>query len=125
MPDPRDFLPQPPWEGPPIPRGIKRRIMPRYYYHVTTRELVNKVLKEGLVPQERTGDSAYWGRVTKRIYLLEEIDEGGFYGDVILRVKIPPGIRVEQSMYAEGFYVTRPIPPEYIEVYKVLGEGKG
>lgn len=22
MPDPRDFLPQPPWEGPPLPRGI-------------------------------------------------------------------------------------------------------
>jgi len=22
MPDPRDFLPPPPWEGPPVPRGI-------------------------------------------------------------------------------------------------------
>ncbi|GAI34859.1 unnamed protein product, partial [marine sediment metagenome] len=23
MPHPRDFLPQPPWEGPPIPRGAR------------------------------------------------------------------------------------------------------
>lgn len=33
MPDPRDFLPQPPWEGPPIPRGRrqKERLGPHGY----------------------------------------------------------------------------------------------
>lgn len=24
MPDPRDFLPNPPWKGPPVPRGLGR-----------------------------------------------------------------------------------------------------
>lgn len=28
MPDPRDFLPQPPWEGPPVPRGVVRKLQP-------------------------------------------------------------------------------------------------
>lgn len=28
MPDPRDFLPQPPWEGPPIPEGFVKAFRP-------------------------------------------------------------------------------------------------
>lgn len=94
---------------------------PRYYYHVTTKRLLESVLVSGLIPQERTGDVPdQWGRVTRRIYLLEEYDEARFYGDVLLRVAIPPGVRVKQSMYTEGVYVTRPIPSRYIEVYKEL-----
>ena len=29
MPDPRDFLPLLPWEGPPIPRGLVHRAAPK------------------------------------------------------------------------------------------------
>ena len=32
MPGPRDFLPQPPWKGPPVPRRIPRRIGSSHHY---------------------------------------------------------------------------------------------
>ena len=95
----------------------------KYYYHGTTIENLQNILKYGLQPQERTGDSPYWERTTRRIYLLDDPEEVEWYahpGGIILKVKIPPNVRVKQSMYAEGHYVTKPIPPNYIEVYKFL-----
>jgi len=96
--------------------------MRKYYYHGTATENLPNILKHGLLPQERTGDSPYWERVTRRIYLLDTPEEVEWYahGGVILRVRIPSGIMVKQSMYTEGYYVTKPIPPTHIEVYKFL-----
>ena len=66
MPDLKDLIPQPPWEGPPIPkiiakslkRGlyreelIRRRIRkPRVMYHITTWEVWESAQKEGLKPR--------------------------------------------------------------------------
>ena len=111
----------PPWHGPPI---TPSRRSTRYYYHVTCRSTLPKIMEQGLIPQEWIVDTLRGERVFRRISLLEYPDETGFYGDVILKVRIPPGMAIGESMYAEGFYVTRPIPPPYIEVYKYLEENK-
>ena len=92
----------------------------RVFYHSTWSENLASVLSEGLTLGERIGDSFHEGRTVRRICLLDEPDTSGFYGDVILRVTIPPGMRVKETVFSEGFYVTGPIPPKYISVYKRL-----
>ena len=92
----------------------------RVYYHATWTENLEDILTRGLILGERTGDSFYEGRTVRRICLLDEPDLSGFYGDVILRVVIPPGVRVKETIFSEGFYVTKSIPPKYITVYKRL-----
>lgn len=89
------------------------------YYHVTRSENLNSIKLKGLVPQERVSDAQPWV-TTKRIYLQEEPDYSGFYGNVLLQVTIPPKVRVMQSMYSEGFYVTSSIPPNYIKILEIL-----
>lgn len=44
MPDPRDLLPQPPWKGPPIPRGLFSRYLGRP-------ESTNPMMKGRVVPK--------------------------------------------------------------------------
>lgn len=90
------------------------------YYRVTFSENLPSILKRGLVPQERTGDSFYPERTVRRVYLQDEPDDTGFYGDVILKIRIPPGMKVTSTVFAEGFYTTKPIPPNYISVYRIL-----
>lgn len=103
--------------NPSSPKKV-RKSTAKFYYHHTHRALLPIIMQQGLVPQERTSDAQEWF-TTRRIYLLEEPDEeSSFYGDVILKVRIPPGVKVKQSMYAEGVYVTEPIPPSYIEVIR-------
>lgn len=92
----------------------------KFYYHVTFSENLDSIMKRGLTLQERTGDSFYPERTVKRIYLLDEPDYTGFYGDVILRIRIPSGVRVNQAVFAEGYYVTKPIPPKYISIHRRL-----
>jgi len=92
----------------------------KYYYHATTQHSLQNILTYGLLPQERTGDSPFGERITHRTYLLDDPEEVEWYAHngVILKVRIPPGVKVKQSAYVEGYYVTKPIPPKYIEVYK-------
>jgi len=95
----------------------------KYYYHGTDHRNLQNILNYGLQPQERTGDSPFRESTTRRIYLLDDPEEVEWYahpGGVILRVRIPPNVEVRQSMYTEGYYVTKPIPPKYIEVYKTV-----
>ena len=99
--------------------------MTREYFHFTWKKLLPSILKHGLLPSERTGDSAYEGRTVKRIYLLEpeDVDEGGwFYGNVLLRVRIPKGVTVKRTVFAEGVYVTKPIPPSHISIQEARDE---
>lgn len=53
MPDPRDFLPQPPWEGPPIPRALGKYIPPEEKYR-----LVKRTKRGSLVVIQREGGKA-------------------------------------------------------------------
>lgn len=51
MPDPRDFLPPPPWEGPPVPRHLRHHITPleRPWWEWMTEHEMVKALVDGRV----------------------------------------------------------------------------
>ncbi len=97
--------------------------MLRVYYHVTTEANLSSILEHGLTPQEGWD---YGDRHTRKwVYLQETPDETGFYGNVVLEIRIPKGVEVRQSVYSEGVYVTKLIPPSHIRVFKRLTARKG
>jgi len=93
----------------------------KYYYHATSIENLNSILQYGLLPQERIG-TLRGEYKTKRTYLLDDPEDVEWYahGGVILQVRIPTGMKVKQDPTVEGYYVTKPVPPKYIEIYKRL-----
>ena len=110
----------PPWKGPPvsIEGKVRRKRGSRVYYHGTENdEILRSIMERGLLP----GEWDVEGRIYRHINLVESPEEAEWYtgvGGVVLRVEIPPGVRVKETMFEEGYYVTKPIPPKYISVWK-------
>jgi len=67
MPDPRDLLPQPPWEGLPIPRGL---VTPKKY---TSLQLFTPSMKEKIITVWKTDRVAFWKYGTIRPYFNDVI----------------------------------------------------
>lgn len=104
--DPKDLLPPPPWEGPPIPIYLQKRV---FYYGVSAKD-VPSILREG-VKVEKTR----W----KRIFLTRTPSYAADYGDVVLEVRLPRHFPISRSMMGE--YMTyEDIPPESIRVKEAL-----
>ena len=61
MPDPMDFLPQPPWEGPPIPRYLTYRARGEWERHMVGSSHIIK-----LRPSEYSNPR--WGEIAAKAY---------------------------------------------------------
>lgn len=129
MPNIRDFLPPPPWEGPPLPRGWIDAYFDQVamapaefpWFHGTNLSYTSKILQEGLTPQLVPEDP----EKGPRVFLTPTPFYAAVYGDTILRVRIPkemerfiiPGTETVWS-------VDWTIPPEDIDVYgQVVNRG--
>lgn len=52
MPNPKDFLPPPPWEGPPIPKGIQARTLIMRMNNDIYKNLMDIINKEETVRRD-------------------------------------------------------------------------
>lgn len=92
------------------------------YYHITSKENVNKILKEGLIPQIGT-NSSLCGVKTPYVYLCERKDVPYWkiiLGETeVLHIDLPKEVeeQLEQYEYAayQEFFLTSTIPAEYIQ----------
>jgi len=121
-----------------IPKG--KRIF-RRFYHVTSKENVSKIMKEGLVPRitevqreeaELVGFKPYphinlWGTLENARLFIES-----HWGDVVFEVNLPSDFAViiskepipeeiTEVMGFKGFVyrVTKTIPPKYLKIIAV------
>ena len=114
MPDLRAFLPQPPWNGPPIPRGSTTTL-----YHASPRENVPDILKVGLYP---SGGFVYLARTPKSALEqgLDAAFERGEKGIPDLVVLELSGIKREEVLgdwgFDEDLAIRRRVPPEMIRL---------
>jgi len=96
----------------------------RIFYHVTKKEIADKIMKEGLLPKSKSKRSYYPQRIfmSKTLQGAEDIlpqlkrEDNGEY--VILKVVIPENIDIyKDTRYKqEGVYVLDPIRPDNIEL---------
>lgn len=147
MPNIRDFLPPPPWEGPPLPKRFRG---PMILFHASPRW--RKILQEGLKPRVLDGVSGLKGKYgIGRIYFwTDDIDAVEFAEQVtmessehptdwgILEITRPADYKLRKDPEFWGqdvdiYYGTEPIPPENITLLRhhdtskllVETEGKG
>jgi len=101
----------------------------RTFYHVTKKEIAEKIMKEGLLPKSKSKRTYYPQRIflSKTLIGAEGIlpqlkyeDKGDY---VILEVKVPKNINIfKDTRYkSEGVYILDPISPDNI---KQLEENK-
>lgn len=117
MPDPRDFLPQPPWEGPPIPRILRPtksyyREGQIFYHGAVSKEVADKIYAEGfklgmpkilpglgepLRPRGLAGPAVYlYG--SKSEYILASVFYPYYY---TVTAKLRPGLKIAKlDMFA-------------------------
>ena len=125
MPDIRDFLPQPPWEGPPIPGGLIYR--PKFVmYHATPMKDLGVIMSQGLIPQPAPRLESPWspgGQVTylanrlqiARDYAYQVDPEGQWTFLKIEYDEFPGEIYPDLLWGLPGTYYTRAmIPAEHI-----------
>ena len=93
MPDPRDFLPQLPWIGPPIPKSVSKSLAEGFgslyrgklvtkvtessmvAYHITSLEGWEEIKVQGLVPKSLGKRVRGLVKLSKGVYLFTDPDE--------------------------------------------------
>ena len=104
---------------------VEESFLPQYYYHVTDKKHLPKILKIGLTPKTKSKLSHH----PERIYLAKDEEyandimkqflDGGFIKNpVILRIK-PHGLTnvfLKDQQYDGGVYTQQNIPPKNIEI---------
>ena len=144
MPDPRDFLPQPPWDGPPLPRAMSGDRIGRVLYvmyHVTPRENWPSIKQGGLIPRGGIGEIGFFPDPAllageRGVYVADYetgIEDFLFYVWLIhhegsprvplvwyiLLIKVPGGVPVtpdpaHPQSITGAWVVHQEIPPQYI-----------
>ena len=85
------------------------------FYHGTTKENYQKILKEGIL----WGVRNYYSRCT---YLTKDLLEAKTYGEIILEVEYDPAINEKYNNYCQDCWQFRVYEPISIENIRILNK---
>jgi hypothetical protein len=101
---------------------------PDYLYHGTSKERINHIKHQGLVPQDRTrwAKSGYTLHATGRIFFTDTVKKALFYAGVASRTQSAltrvrreflPDIQPDPKEDEGNYFVNRSVPVDQVEVW--------